>query len=95
MKQLLKERLPKMTEVVFVVSAPQAKDVYVAGDFNDWQLNDTARMEPANGSWRKRLNLSHGKYHYRFVIDGEWIEDSKNPAKETNPFGSVNSLIEI
>jgi len=95
MKQILKEKLPKMTEVVFVVSAPQAKDVYVAGDFNDWQLNDTARMEPANGSWRKRLNLSHGKYHYRFVIDGEWMEDSKNPAKETNPFGSVDSLIEI
>jgi chromosome partitioning protein len=95
MREILEEKLPKMAEIVFTVSAPEAREVYVTGDFNNWQLNEFARMELVNGNWRKRMNLTHGKYHYRFVIDGTWIEDTNNPAKETNPFGSVDSLIEI
>jgi chromosome partitioning protein len=97
MKEILKEQLltMKMSEIVLTVSAPEAKEVYVAGDFNNWQLDDNARMKQDNGNWRKSLNLTNGKYRYRFVIDGVWTEDTGNPAKETNPFGSVDSLIEI
>lgn len=95
MKEILKEELPKLTEVVLSVNSPEAKEVYVAGDFNDWKLNENSRMKNEQGIWIKKLNLKNGRYHYRFVIDGKWIEDTNNPLTEMNPYGSVDSLIEI
>ncbi len=95
MKALLKERLPRLTEVVFSVLAPDAKEVHITGDFNHWKLDNATRMEQDNGAWRKKLNLSAGKYHYRFVIDGKWVEDANNPIREVNPYGSMDSLIEV
>lgn len=95
MKEILKKELPKLNEAAFSVFAPEAKDVYLVGEFNKWQLNESARMTQDNGTWRSKINLNSGKYRYRFVIDGNWIEDSSNPLKEVNPYGSVDSLIEI
>ena len=95
MKEILKENLPKLNQVVFSVDAPEAKDVYVAGDFNGWKLDSDSKMEQDNGVWKKRVNLGNGRYHYRFVIDGKWTEDVKNPVNEVNPYGSIDSLIEV
>ena len=95
MKELIKENLPKLNQVVFSVSAPEAKDVYVAGDFNGWKLDPESRMQQDNGVWKKRVNLTVGRYHYRFVIDGKWMEDVNNPVNEVNPYGSIDSLIEV
>ncbi|MDD4940167.1 MAG: AAA family ATPase [Candidatus Omnitrophica bacterium] len=100
MKEILTEELPKietnkLTEVVFSVFAPEAKDVHVAGDFNGWKLDKTTRMNNQNGTWSMKLSLDSGRYHYRFVIDGKWIEDFNNPKREMNPFGQLNSLLEV
>jgi chromosome partitioning protein len=95
MKEILKEKLPKLNEVIFSVSAPQAKEVFVAGDFNGWKIDETSKMEHENGVWKKRVNLANGKHHYRFVIDGNWTEDANNPTKEKNPYGTLDSLIEV
>ncbi|HTZ11287.1 MAG TPA: AAA family ATPase [Candidatus Margulisiibacteriota bacterium] len=102
MEEILKEELPKITEelpkakeVYFSVDAPDAKEVYLAGEFNGWKLDDTSRMDNQQGKWVKRISLENGKYRYRFVVDGKWLEDASNPAKEMNPYGSVDSLIEI
>jgi chromosome partitioning protein len=95
MEELLKEKLPKLTEVAFSLFAPEAKEVYVLGDFNNWKLDEQSRMEQDNGIWKKTLGLTSGKYHYRFLIDGKWTEDAGNPTKEINPYGSMDSLMEI
>jgi len=95
MKQILKERLPKLSEVLFKLNAPQAKEVYVTGDFNNWKVDDTSRMIAENGNWMKKLDLRFGRYRYRFVIDGKWTEDPVNPTKEVNPYGEMDSLIEV
>jgi chromosome partitioning protein len=95
MQKLVKERISKFNEVVFSIAAPQAKEVYIAGDFNNWEIGKSSRMEQNEGVWRKKLKLSQGKYHYRFVVDGQWQEDPNNEIKETNPFGQMDSLIEI
>ncbi|MBI4707770.1 MAG: AAA family ATPase [Candidatus Omnitrophica bacterium] len=95
MKEVIKEKLPKLNEIFFTVSAPGAKEVFLVGDFNNWSTDTKNRMEAENGTWRKKVNLIPGKYHYRFVIDGKWTEDSGNPAKEVNPYGTMDSLIEV
>jgi len=95
MREIIKEELPHLAQVAFIVSAPEAKDVYVAGDFNKWALDENSRMEQHNGTWTKKLNLKGGRYHYRFVVDGKWTEDPNNRVKELNPFGQMDSLIEV
>jgi chromosome partitioning protein len=95
MNEILKERLPQLTEIMFSIFAPEAKDVYLVGEFNNWQINDSGRMMQNNGTWSKNIKLNSGKYRYRFVIDGNWVEDTSNPLKEVNPYGSVDSLVEI
>lgn len=95
MKEILKENLPKINGITLTVKAPQAKEVYIAGEFNNWKLDENSLMEKNNGCWTKRLNLDKGKYRYRFVIDGTWSEDPANPLKQMNPYGAMDSLIEI
>lgn len=98
MAEILKETLPKLKkadEIVLSVSAPNAKDVYLAGDFNNWKLDEKSRMISDNGIWKKNLNLESGKYRYRFVVDGIWLDDRNNPKKEVNPYGETDSLIEV
>ena len=95
MQEILKDNLPKFKEIVFSVNAPQAKEVYLAGEFNSWKLDDNSKMTLDNGKWTKRLALNTSKYHYRFVIDGSWVEDASNPLKEANSYGSMNSLLEV
>jgi chromosome partitioning protein len=95
MKEIMKERLPRMNQVVFSVNAPEARDVFLVGDFNNWNTDDSSRMQQAEGTWRKIMKLGAGRYHYRFVVDGSWVEDTDNPTKEINPYGSMDSVIEI
>jgi len=95
MNEILKETLPKLNEVTLTVKAPEAKEVYLAGEFNNWKLDENSRMEQNNGSWSKKINLDSGKYRYRFVIDGNWSEDPSNPLKQVNPYGTMDSLLEI
>jgi chromosome partitioning protein len=95
LNEILKEELPKYTEVVFSVFAPEAKEVYVAGDFNAWKPDENSRMINQNGTWSRKIYLNAGRYHYRFIIDGKWVEDFNNPNRETNPYGELNSLLEI
>ena len=74
---------------------PNAVDVCVAGSFNDWQPQATPLVPLGNGRWAKELTLPEGRYEYRFVVDGAWVNDPN--AKETapNPFGSENSVLTI
>ena len=95
MKQILKERLPKLSEVLFKLNAPEAKEVYITGDFNNWKVDENTRMSAENGNWMKKLDLGFGRYRYRFVIDGKWTEDPDNPTKEVNPYGEMDSLIDV
>jgi len=97
MEAILKEELPriKLNEVTLTLKAPGASRVYVAGDFNGWKLDETTLMEHNNGLWTKRISLTPGSYRYKFVKDGEWLEDPNNPKAATNPYGQKDSLIEV
>lgn len=95
MNEIMKEELPRINEVIFSFASKEAKEVFLVGDFNNWKLDDGYRMQQVDGRWEKKLALSGGRYHYRFVVDGSWTEDPANPKKETNPYGSVDSLIDV
>ena len=84
--------------IKFSLFWPEARYVYVVGDFNEWRLNDENRLLPASkkeGLWEKRITLKSGRYKYKYVVDGRWISDPDNPHTESNPFGSHDSILNI
>jgi 1,4-alpha-glucan branching enzyme len=87
-------RAPEVTPdgVLFTVEAPNAAQVQVAGDFNDWRPG-SGEMERAGRVWKRTLKLAPGRYRYRYVIDGQWCRDPRNAAVEPSPFGGDDSLL--
>ena len=82
--------------VSFVTLYPHAKKVQIAGDFNNWQPEQTPMKNLSNdGKWQLALPLGPGKYRYRLVVDGRWQQDPYNEKLEINPFGEFNSILEV
>lgn len=69
-------RLPH--EVKLTVSAPTARRVTVAGEFNGWDMNALPMKKRPDGMWEIVLSLSRGRYEYKFVADGSWDALNKN-----------------
>jgi RNA polymerase-binding transcription factor DksA len=42
-----------------------------------------------------KLSLPPGRYEYQFVVDGRWIHDRAARELADNPFGGINSVIEV
>jgi AMP-activated protein kinase-like protein len=82
--------------VRFVLYAPGAKRVAVAGTFNQWDQN-AAPLVPAgtDGVWSTTLALPVGQHQYAFVVDGRrWIVDPAAPAMDDG-FGRRNSVVAV
>jgi len=87
---------PTKMKKQFLFHAPEAKSVKIVGNFTDWIPNNDYLMERnEDGTWSKTLELAPGKYQYRFVVDDMWVEDQSNPDTVENPFGGMDSLIEV
>ena len=75
---------------------PEASVVQVAGDFNNWQPDMTPmRKVNKDGVWEVSLALASGTYRYRLVADGQWLQDPTNDMTELNPYGDLNSVLQI
>jgi len=75
---------------------PQAKEVKIAGSFNDWcpDENVITRREE-DGTWQKIVFVHPGSYEYRLVVDGDWEADPNNEAQVSNSLGGVNSVLHV
>lgn len=72
----------------------EAARVDVAGTFSNWR---PVRMERgARGVWYHLITTPSRKkeIHYKFVVDGIWTSDPKNPYREYDGNGSYLSVIE-
>jgi len=85
------------------LDAPLATNVFVAGLFNEWDATATpmTRRED-DGWWYVELALFPGRYAYKFVVDGNWIEDplagdairDGNRNTENSQFNPANRRVE-
>jgi len=80
--------------ILFQHFAPQAREVLVAGDFNQWVGIPLVRRT-GDGLWQRVISLRQGGYHYKFLVDGEWILDPQAEKEKVNPYGRRDSYIEI
>jgi 1,4-alpha-glucan branching enzyme len=74
--------------------APTARQVYVAGSFNNWHAA-ALPLKPSGGEWVGEVKLAPGRYEYLFVVDGKWLPDPGASEKIPNPFGGFNSLVSV
>ncbi|NQT23027.1 MAG: AAA family ATPase [Candidatus Omnitrophica bacterium] len=83
-------------EKAFNFYAPEASEVHVVGDFNQWKITDDSRLvKNEKGFWEQRLYLVPGHYRYKFIVDGLYFEDPENPKKESNPYGNSDSVFDL
>jgi 1,4-alpha-glucan branching enzyme len=84
-----------MTRVRFALDAPQAKAVQLVGDFTEWEANPRPmRRNRAGAPFVAILPLPPGTYEYKFLVDGEWVEDPAAPSVE-NRYGTRNSQVVV
>ncbi len=74
---------------------PDAQEVGIAGSFNDWHPSVTPMIRLNNGKWVKELVLPPGSYEYRFVVDGEWVDDLAATELIPNSFGTANAVLVV
>jgi 1,4-alpha-glucan branching enzyme len=72
---------------------PGAKQVAVAGSFNDWKPERTPLVQIGNGRWVGDLSVRPGRHEYLFVVDGQWVPDPNAKENVQNPFGGKNSVL--
>jgi hypothetical protein len=94
--QPVSARFPALEEqeVVLTLFAPEAKAVYVAGNFNGWRPASTPLKNTGDGQWVVRLMLRSGQYEYRFVVD-RWVEDPRAIRRVVNISGGFNSVLTV
>jgi 1,4-alpha-glucan branching enzyme len=97
MKESLRRRrtIGTSREVELIFAAPKAKKVCIAGEFNDWNATSMPMKKSVDGTWKIKLKLSPGKYEYKYVVDGTWVQDMSCSEAVLNSFSSYNSVMRV
>lgn len=87
---------PATATVRFVLFAPQAQQVALAGTFNQWDAAATPLVPSGTpGVWTATLTLPAGQHQYAFVVDGaRWVPDPAAPTVDDG-FGRRNSVLTL
>lgn len=82
--------------VTFVLLAPRASAVAVAGDFNGWDGSRMPMRRGASGLWTLDVPLVPGRYQYVFVVDGRrFVADPAAPRSAGDDFGTPSSVVTV
>ena len=94
----MKKQMQKKTNrrrTTFSFNAPEAGRVSLVGEFNNWDPKKHPMKCDDNGLWTKTIILAPGIYEYKFLVDGDWMTDTKNHHSRRNDYGSFNSVIKV
>ena len=91
-KKLFEESKPKTRKVQFNLHAPEAERAFLAGNFNNWNVDNLPMKKANKGTWEAGFALIPGRYEYRFWVDEVWHDDPNAQERVENPFGSQNCV---
>lgn len=78
--------------VRFELYAPQAQQVALAGNFNNWLPRIPLRQR-TDGRWIAEVQLPPGSYEYAFVLNGQdWVADPRAVVYRDDGFGTKNAV---
>jgi hypothetical protein len=82
--------------VQFVLDAPAATSVAVAGDFTDWEPAFTLDDPDGDGIWSGRIPVRPGVHAYMFVVDEtQWMTDPNAGRYQDDGFGNRNAVLAV
>jgi 1,4-alpha-glucan branching enzyme len=81
--------------VTFSIHAPDAREIAVAGTFNNWDPTARLLKRETGGKWETTFFLPPGKYEYRFIVDGIWFDDPRCTTRSRNQYGGENCIVEV
>ncbi len=95
MSAIKSELKSKRRRVTFSLTSPDAKEVMLMGDFNQWNPNKHPMKKNKNWVWENVTLLFPGTNEYRIILDGQWKNDPSNNQTRTNRFGTKNNFIVV
>jgi len=93
-EEVYTEPLDKEVDIEFVYVAPTASEVYLTGNFNNWDTKTLPMKKNKRGQWKATVRLLPGKYEYRYFADGAWATDVKRPEARGDS-GSKTCVIDV
>ncbi len=83
-------------EVTLELDMPDAAEVSVIGEFNNWTPDSDPMRKKGAGRWSVTLLLPRGIYQYKFLVDRKTkIIDPSNDNNEPDGFGGLNSVLAV
>jgi 1,4-alpha-glucan branching enzyme len=101
MTTMLKKQYLKTKDVCKVTfslpAAVQGEKVYLVGDFNEWDEQNTPMKRQKDGSFTITLELNKGnEYQFRYLVNGsEWHNDWQADRYVPNPYSGDNSVVVV
>lgn len=91
-KKFLKTK--PLCKVTFAISAPEANEITLVGDFNEWNTVANPLKKLKNGTFKTILDLDVKKsYQYRYIVDGSYVNDDEAEALIFNDFANTENCI--
>jgi len=83
--------------VKFIYKSETNKNVYLSGNFNNWDpFMFRMKEEIENpGTYSISLRMSEGNHYYKFVANGVSLQDPNNPDKAYDNRGNAVSMIMV
>ena len=81
--------------ITFELYAPEAREAFLVGEFNQWDCQAHPMKSNGNGVWTKRMLLPPGQFAYKFFVDSQWVADPHNERTRPDGFGSLNSVVNV
>ena len=88
----------KSVRVTFSIPEEAVREsAVVAGDFNDWsEQQHPMKYSRKNKTWSCSVTLKSGSsYRFRYLVDGEWRNESTADAYEANPYMGEDCVVHL
>jgi len=72
-----------------------ADQVFLVGDFNQWNERAIPFKQDRNGVWRASIDLPAGqRFQFRYLVDGAWHTDYHADGYVDSPHQTTNSVVD-
>ena len=80
-------------KIIFKFHDHKATQIYLTGNFNDWNPNSLPLKLEKEGYWRIEIPLlSQGIYQYKFIVNNDkWVSDPLNYFRHPDGYNDFNS----
>ncbi len=85
----------KNGKVKFISPTPDAHNVFLVGDFNQWNERSHRLRRTGSKRYELEMEIPPGRYRFKYLIDGVWWNDPDAEEYAPNPWGSEDSVISV